>query len=259
MKIDILTILIPLLSSSIVACIFIIISFSRDRFLKIIDVNQMFAITKILNFIAFLIVCTSLIVLISLDIVNFDIDQIDNVLYNPKERFTYFTECLTFLTMFIIVYFCIPSYSNKDCYYIENYNNSGKRLYILQKYKDYYICTIDTPNSNTRIIKSTEDITNTKLEYYFNSNMKLFDVSDVFKYKSHKARMFAFFLLNFLLIIISMLLIGTILLLNSFINFESRLAIMLSLILSIYVLLYLLQVLKMNWSKFNTYQANRKK
>lgn len=258
MKIDITAILIPLLSSCIIGSIFIIVSISRDKFLKTIDINQMFAITKILKFILFIIISTCLIVLISLDLVHHEPEQINNVLNNPKEILTYFTKISLFIIIFSAIYIFLSSFSNKDCYYIENYNNSGKRLYILQKYKDYYICTIDSPKSDIRIIKNSEDIINTKLEYYYNSNIQHFDVSNVFTYKSHKTRMFTFFLSNFLLIILSIFLIGAILLLNSFINFQSQTLIIISLTFSIAILVYLFIALKMNWSKLRKYLNSRK-
>ena len=258
MKFDITTILIPLLSSCIIGSIFIIILISRDKFLKTIEINQMYAITKILKFVLFLIISTSLIVLISLDLAHYDTKQINHVLNNPKERLMYFTKFSLFIIIFTTIYIFLVSHANKDCYYIENYNNSGKRLYILQKYKDHYICTLDSPNSDLRIIKNIEDISNTKLRYYFNSNMQLFDVSNVFTYKFHKTRMFTFFLSNFLLIIISILIIGAILLLDSFINFQSQIANIITLMLSIAILVYLYRALKMNWSNLSKYQNNNK-
>lgn len=258
MKIDILTILIPLLSSSIIGSIFIIISISRDNFLKTIEINQMFAIIKILKFILFIIVSTLLIVLISLELVHYDAEQINNVLNNPKERLIYFTEVTLIVIVFSAIYIALLVFSNKNCYYIENYNNSGKRLYILQKYKDRYICTIDSPKSNTRIIKNSEDINSKKLEYYYNSNMQHFDISDVFTYKSHKTRMYSFFLSNFLLVILGLVLIGTTQFINLIFNFESKISIIVSLMLSISILVYLIKALKMNWSKLNEYRNSRK-
>ncbi|MCE4994727.1 hypothetical protein [Staphylococcus xylosus] len=260
MKIDILAILMPLLSTSIIACIFIIISISRDKFLKTIDISQMFAITKILKFLLFVIISTSLIVLASLELVHYDIAEINKVLNNPNKRFIYFIEITFLIIIFSVLYIIILNFSNKNCYYIENYNNSGQTLYILQKYKDYYICTIDSPENNSRIIKSFEDLNNIKLEYYINSNLEHLNVSDIFTiYKTHVKKMFFFYLTQLTLIIgffFVMLLIFSV---NYIFNFKSIIILLTTIVLIFYFIYILIKALIMNWSELNTYQANRKK
>lgn len=155
--------IIPIITPVLIVITLIIVSISNDKFIKSTEVNQLNAITKILNFIGFFLVFLSIVVLISLELANYNIDEIKEVINNEKLRYSYIY-IVTFLTVFeSIIYVIIMNNKNKIHYSIENFNNSNHRLLLLQKHKDKFICTLDNSENSDRIIIPEDEIYNLKL------------------------------------------------------------------------------------------------
>lgn len=115
--------IIPITTPILVVITLIIVSMTNDKFIKSTEVNQLNAITKILHFIGFFLVFLLIVLLISIELTNYNVDEIKNVINNKKYRYNYIY-IVTFLTFFgSIIYIIIMNNKNKTFYSIENFKN----------------------------------------------------------------------------------------------------------------------------------------
>lgn len=247
-----------LLSSFIIATLFIIITISRDRFLKITEINKQFAIGKILKLLLVLLMSLLLIILISMELADYYNINYSKIINNIQVRNTYILIVslilFTILIFYLIVY--VGELKSKSYYYIDNYCNTGKRLYILQRYKDHYICVYNDPISNNRVIVKVEDIINKDLIYYSKDGTHKLDFTKILTLSDKKWTLVLLIIPVTTFILASFLIIYILFVVNKLFDFGSPSFLFLSFSIVIIVLDFM--VLYINCKKTITHFSNKK-
>ncbi|MEB6242397.1 hypothetical protein MXL82_04945 [Staphylococcus gallinarum] len=247
--------IIPIITPVLIVITLIIVSISNDKFIKSTEVNQLNAITKILNFIGFFLVFLSIIVLISLELANYNTDEIKEVINNEKLRYSYIY-ILTFLTIFVsIIYVIIMNNKNKIHYSIENFNNSNHRLLLLQKHKDTFICTLDDSENNDRIIIPEDKIYNLKLVIHKKRFFQDIDFTYIFKRKSNLLKISFFLFLHTVLFISTVGILFLLWLLNDIFNFNSITLIIITLLATILVISFYTGFIIENFKNYKEFKS----
>lgn len=247
--------IIPIITPVLIVITLIIVSISNDKFIKSTEVNQLNAITKILNFIVFFLVFLLIVLLISMELTNYNTDEIKKVINNEKLRYSYIY-ILTFLTVFgSVIYIIIMNNKNKTFYSIENFNNSNHRLIVLQKHKDEFICTLDDSENSDRIIIPKTEIYNLKLIVHKKRFFQDLDFTYIFKQKSNLLRISIFLFLHGLILISTIGVLFLLWLLNNIVKFNSSTLTILTVLTSILVISFYTGFIIESSKKYKEYKS----
>ncbi|MDW8798376.1 hypothetical protein SD419_07855 [Staphylococcus pseudoxylosus] len=247
--------IIPITTPILVVITLIIVSMTNDKFIKSTEVNQLNAITKILHFIGFFLVFLLIVLLISIELTNYNADEIKNVINNKKYRYNYIY-IVTFLTFFgSIIYIIIMNNKNKTFYSIENFKNSNHRLIILQKHKDEFICTLDDSENSDRIIIPKDEIYNLELKIHKKRFFQDVDFTYIFKRKSNLLKISFFLFFHALLFISIASILFLLWTLNDIFMFNSPTLIVLTLIATILVISFYTGFIIENFKNYKEYKS----
>lgn len=250
--------IILIVTSFILGLTYIIISSSRDRFLKYTEVNQYFAIGKLLNFCIFLIITVMMIFLISFEVSQYyDINQ-KNILMNKTQR-VYFISLIS-LIIFVLsmAYLSISTndLKGKPVYYIKNFGKQNQTLYILQQHKDKYICTYNKMDNPNRVIINHASLDGLEMEVYYKSSVKNLDFLNLLGFQSKILGTILFIFTMIILLCLYILFIGALFLLNYSLHFSSYTLILTTVGFSIFAFIYLLMIYITNFNKIKSKTAN---
>lgn len=226
-------------ASIVIGIVFTIIAISRDRYLKVTEINQLFAVGKIINLLVVLFISTILILLISLELADHYNINPTKIIANPKDRYTYITVVTSIILIILIIYISLTmgDLKSKSNYFVNNYFNTNRNLYILQRYKDKYICSYDSPKSYNRVLININDLDGIELEYYSKNNTSKFDLMNLFKLKNQKLALSLLITALLFITILSLIIIFLIFLLNYLLDFGSNSLITFSISFSITILI----------------------
>lgn len=244
--------ILPLITTIVITVITIISTLSRDRFLKITELNKHHAISKILHFLSFIFLSLMFILLISMELSDhFKIDP-KTIINNSQFRLYYILVVLFILIVLSVIYISIfiNDFFEKNYYFVENYNDVSRKLIILQKYKEQYICTYDSIDNNNRIIINSENLENIELKYHYKDSFKIPDISNILDIKYKTLGVTLFFIGLIFPLLFSILLLFSLVFLNYILDFGSMLLLILSFMLSIAVIFSYLMYLKKSLKNF---------
>ena len=251
---------IPVITSLILGITYIIITTSRDRFLKYTEVNLYFAIGKLLNYFIYLILTSMIVFLISIELSDHYKIDLDKVLADKTQRYYYISLISIIIVMLSMAYFAISTMDlkGKSVYYIKNYNKQNQTLYILQQHNGKYICTFDKISNDQRIIIDNSKLDDLEMNVYSESTIKNLDFSNVLNIYSKKigASLFIFFML--FLFIICILIIGALFLINYSLEFGSNTLLLISIAASIFIVVFLLMIYITNFKKIKSKTSSNK-
>lgn len=192
----------PIMITLFTIIIFSITSLTQDKFLKINVKNKNSAVYKII------LALTSIFISILVQFVFISQADIDLKEYlKDKDNLYLFITTVTLITfMFSFIILLIKQSINTHTmphYYLsksdyQNLDISFKKLIILQKYEDTYICTFDRPTNPERIIINSNEIMNRKIHY--SDDFDLFSELKIYNKLKERLKFGALFV--FLLIIL---------------------------------------------------------
>ncbi|MGW7887933.1 hypothetical protein [Staphylococcus xylosus] len=245
---------IPIITSLILGVTYIIISTSRDRFLKYTEVNQYFAIGKLLNFFIFIIITLMMILLISFELSDHYKVDLNNFLASKTNIFYYVTvvSFITFLLSMAYLGISTTDLKGKSVYYIKNYNKQNQTLYILQQHSGKYICTFDEMTNYNRVIIDKSTLDDLEMEVYFKSTIKNLDFTNLLNFYSKKIGTSLFILFMFFLLCLCILFIGGLFLINYSLEFGSNTLILTSIAISIITIVFLLMIYITNFKNIKS-------
>ncbi len=184
--------------------IFSIISLTQDKFIKLNVKNKNSAFYK------FILSLTSIFISILFQIFFISQTDIDLKEYlKDKDNlylFIIIITLITFLFSFIILLIkqSINAYTMPHYYLLKsdypNLDISFKKLIILQKYEDTYICTFNRPSNLERIIINSNEIMNRKIHY--SNDFDLFSELKIYNKLKERLKFWAFFIFSFIVIIL---------------------------------------------------------
>ncbi|MDW4289998.1 hypothetical protein QI122_08155 [Staphylococcus saprophyticus] len=240
--------IVPLTTSIIIGIVFTIIAISRDHYIKVTEINQLFAVGKIINLLVVLFISTILILLISLELADhFNINP-TKIIANPKDRYTYITVVTSIILIILIIYISstMGNLKSKAYYFVNNYCNTNRNLYILQRYKDKYICTYDTPKSYNRVLIDIKDLDGIELEYYSANKKSKFDLTNIFLLKSQRIALLLLIIALLFITFSGIFIIFLTFLLNYSLDFGSKSLLYLSISFSIIILIAIGKLISTN-------------
>lgn len=189
--------------------IFSIISLTQDKFIKLNVKNKNSAVYKII------LALTSIFISILVQFVFISQADINLKEYlKDKDNLYFFITTVTLITfMFSFIILLIKQSINTHTtphYYLlksdyQNLNISFKKLIILQKYEDNYICTFDRPTNPERIIINSNEIMNRKIHY--SDDFDLFSELKIYNKLKKRLNFWAFFIFSFIVLFLLSLVI----------------------------------------------------
>lgn len=253
--------IVPLITSILIGIVFSIIAFSRDRYLKVTEINQSFAVGKIINLLIVLFISISLILLISLELADHYNVNPTNIINDPKERYIYITTVTLIILVIIIIYIglAMSNLKSKPFYFINNYCNTNRKLYILQRYKDKYICTYDTVLNYNRVLIDINDLDGTEIEYYSANEKSKFDLTNIFRLKSQVIALLLLIVVLLIITILGLFIIYITFLLNYSLDFGSQSLLYLSVSFSIILLILIGKLISTNIKNTITHFSSKNK
>ncbi|WP_398573986.1 hypothetical protein [Staphylococcus equorum] len=253
--------IVPLITSILIGIVFSIITFSRDRYLKVTEVNQLFAVGKIINLLIVLFISISLMLLISLELADHYNVNPTEIINNPKERYIYITTVTFIILVIIIIYIglAMSNLKSKPFYFINNYCNTNRKLYILQRYKDKYICTYDTVLNYNRVLIDINDLDGIEIEYYSANEKSKFDLTNIFRLKSQVIALLLLIIGLLIITILGLFIIYITFLLNYSLDFGSQSLLYLSVSFSIIILILIGRLISTNIKNTITHFSSKTK
>ncbi|MDH8743034.1 hypothetical protein PYI52_06090 [Staphylococcus epidermidis] len=248
--------ILPTITSLVVTLTFIIIATNKDKFLAQIEINQLFAIRKILKFLLFFIITLMCVLVISLQLAEHYNMDVVKILSNPNERFYYISLNLTIVFMISMLYLGISTsgLKSRTNYYIKNYDHTGRDLYILQKHQNKYICTFDEIENANRIIIDTSKIENVELHVSYEDSLMYFDFTNLLNIKNKKLGSFLFVFILIFLFILILLFNFIIFILNVIVDFGSSILLTISILIILATLVAYLVIFIRNLKKKKFYK-----
>lgn len=240
--------IVPLTTSILIGIVFTIIAISRDRYLKVTEINQLFAVGKILNLLIVLFISILLILLISLELADHFGVNPTKIIANPQDRYKFISAVTSIILIILIIYIglTMSDLKSKTFYFINDYYNTNRKLYILQRYKDKYICTYDTPSNYNRVLIDINDLDGIELEYYSKNDKSKFDLTNILKLNNQILALSLLIIVILVITVLSIFIIFAILSINYFLDFGSISLLSLSVSLSIIILILIIFFISTN-------------